>query len=695
MNIISEEINKMNDTKQKLSKLLNEDFNLKEETMKISLLNVDSSYRNSEPKNIIDSNTNILPNDPIQTFQGSSIIKINYPNHSLEEGDNIVINNVSSIKKTLSNSFFLYNKLNFLMIRVDHKIPQNYKDFIEELTININLLSKLDSNLDESSRFYGNIPINMLLGIKKILTLTDLLEIYSNANINLLNTLYQSVYDRFNDINSPVDIYNNFIFIELDFTYASNSSELYQIEHLYEIYFLQLNGIDVNKINSDYPIDHERQQGFLEITETDENNIWVSVNATAYSNGTSGGSNISIFKILNTISGYPNAGEFTINLRKNFTNVVRIEMISSEFPFTEFIVKEGINNKLYWQQLDDGDHIYSIAIPSGNYSANNLIETISNQMNNVERISSTPQNRILNKFEISLNTFTSKLDFTAFSETLLPNSIVSKKVILSNQEYYQLDILHPNNFVEVGDFITISNSESIGEIPKSAINTTHKVYQTNEIDSTYSIILIPFNKTSSSGDRGGSSIKVKTVARVRFLFDKKDTLGEILGFKNAGSLNSITPFNSVISNFDNYIYNNLLNSVGNIDNRTNLVQLNGKNNYWLLYLNNFESVILNNGLESSFAKILLTGQQGDVIYNSFVNNPVEFDKPIPTISDINVKVTDSKGNIVDFENTNFSFTIRIYELVTKPKGTGKLANNTSFIKELVQQIRKNEIYMDV
>ena len=55
-----------------------------------------------------------------------------------------------------------------------------------------------------------------------------------------------------------------------------------------------------------------------------------------------GHDSIAIFKILNTISGYPNAGEFTINLRKNFTNVVRIEMISSEFPFTEFIIKKGI-----------------------------------------------------------------------------------------------------------------------------------------------------------------------------------------------------------------------------------------------------------------------------------------------------------------------------------------------------------------
>lgn len=695
MNIITENIDEMNNIKKKLGLLLNEDFNLKEEEAKISLLNIDSSYRNNKPKNILETNNIILPKDPITTKKGSSLLKINYPNHQLNEGDKVVINNVSSINQTLSNSFYLFNKLNYLIIKIDHGIPSDYTQYTEKLEAEINLISNLNSSTNISSRFYGNIPINMLLGIKTIKTLTDIKTKFTNDNINVLSSLYDNIKKVYTNITTEDEIYKNFIFLELEFTFTSQTVSLFKIDHVYNINFLQINGIHTNKINSDYPINHDRQQGFQEIVSIDDDNIYVSINSIAFSDTSEGGSKVSIFKILNTISGYPNAGEFTLNLRKNFTNVVRIELVSSEFPFTEFIIKEGINNKLYWQHLDDGDHVYSISIPSGNYSANNLIETISTEINNVDRITSTPQNRILNKFEISLNTFTSKLDFTAFSETLLPNSIISKKVFLENQEYYQLDIEHPNNFVKVDDFITISNSEAIGEIPKGSINTTHKIYKTNEADQIYSIILIPFNKTTSSGDRGGSSIKVKTVAKVRFLFNKNDTLGEVLGFKNVGASSSITSFSSVVSNFDNYIYNNQLDSVGNIDNRTNLVQLNGKNNYWLLYLNNFESVILNNGLNSSFAKILLTGQQGDVLYNSFVNNPVEFEKPIPTISDINVKVTDSKGNIVDFENTNFSFTIRIFELITKPKGTRIIPNNTSFIKELAQQMKKNEIYKEV
>jgi len=189
-----------------------------------------------------------------------------------------------------------------------------------------------------------------------------------------------------------------------------------------------------------------------------------------------------------------------------------------------------------------------------------------------------------------------------------------------------------------------------------------------------------------SAQKGGSSLKIKTSAKVRFLFDRQNTLGEVLGFSNPGDAYSITPFSSIISNNDSYIYPNDLDTVGNKSSISNILQFTGKNNYWLLYLNNLESVILNNGLESCFAKILLAGTQGDIIYNSFVNSPIEFDTPIPTISELNIKITDSKGNIINFENTNFSFTIRIYELISKPKGTGKFSKDTSFHKEMIEKI---------
>jgi len=493
-------------------------------------------------------------------------------------------------------------------------------------------------------------------------------------------------------------IYDNYLFVKLDFifTITNNPELLYRIKDVYNIKFTNLNGIPLNFINSDYPIDYNKKQGKVEITNTESDYIYINVKSKAFHAGNSGGSSISVFKILRTISGFPNAGEFSINLRNNFTNVVRIELVSSEFTFTDFIVKENINNKLYWQHLDDGDYVYSISIPSGNYSSNNLIDTISKKLNDVERVNSSPESRIYNKFELELNTFTHELKVKAFSETILPNSITESTISIDNKQYFKLDIKHPNNFVEEGDMITISNSEAIGQIPKSSINSTHQVYKINKVDQTYSIILAPFNTiTSTSVQKGGTSLKIKTVANFRFLFDRNDTLGDILGFKNSGDKYSITPFNSIISNRNDYIYPNNLDSVGNKSSLNNILQFSGTNNYWLLYLNNFESVILNNGLESCFAKILLSGSQGDTIYNSFVNSPLEFDVPIPTISELNVKVTDPKGNIIDFENTNFSFTVRIYELLSKPKGTGKYANETSYHNELIEKLRKQDIGLNV
>ena len=468
----------------------------------------------------------------------------------------ITLNNVTGINKTLSNAFYLINNFNYLLIKMDnHNLPINYTSYVDNIEIDIQLVSTINSTSNTTTRFYNNIPINMLLGLKKVLLLDDI-----ESNIFDISTIVEdNILNYFSDINTVEDIRNNFIFIELDFLFSKEETELsnvYKINHIYNIRLMQLNGLYLTKINADYPLNQDRHQGYHQVINTTENMIEVNVNGIAYSDGSSGGSNVSIFKIQRTTQGYPNAGEFVLNLRKNFTNVVRIEMVSSEFPFTEFIIEEGKNNKLYWQHLDDGDKVYSISIPSGNYSASNLIQTISTEMNNVQRINYTPENRVLNKFEIELNTFTSKIEFKAFTETLLPNSINQKTIFINNKEYYQLDIEHPNNFVEVGDVITISNSEAIGDVPKTSINSSHVVYKIEKTDETYSILLNPFNKTTGSEYKGGSSVKITTVAKVRFLFDRQDTLGDILGFKNSGGKNSITPFKSIISNFDEYIYPN-------------------------------------------------------------------------------------------------------------------------------------------
>ena len=80
---------------------------------------------------------------------------------------------------------------------------------------------------------------------------------------------------------------------------------------------------------------------------------------------------------------------------------------------------------------------------------------------------------------------------------------------------------------------------------------------------------------------------------------------------------------------------------------------------------------------------MITSVQGEVSFNSFVNNPVLFEVPIPSLNELSVKVTNKYGNLVNFLNNDFSFTLRIYEIISNPIET-KLVQ-TNYIEEVIKK----------
>ena len=84
---------------------------------KTTLLNIDSSTRDINPKNIFRTDTNNLPNDPLYFTKDSNIIKIFYPNHNLSINDNIAILNVTGLNINLINNSYLINNFNYLLIK--------------------------------------------------------------------------------------------------------------------------------------------------------------------------------------------------------------------------------------------------------------------------------------------------------------------------------------------------------------------------------------------------------------------------------------------------------------------------------------------------------------------------------------------------------------------------------------------------
>ena len=679
MEVDIDKVNEDNNKKMVKDKKLEdyEKFYRKEE-YKISLVNIDSTFRNKIPKNIYSTNVVYLPQDPLTFTENSSTITINYPGHNLLQSDNIIIQNVQASSYVLSGGLYLFQNNSYLFIKLKHNINLNYLNLSNKLKIDISAV-----NTTENTYFYGNIPLNAIIGTFEI-NLPSVIDSNTPISTTILNYF---------NVTSASQMDSNFLLISLPFNYFSKTDQMLEITDFYKITFTDLFGTPINGINADFPINYLRLHSSQSVSQViDSNTFTIESNYSTYAGGSGGGNTVQIMKIINTIEGYPDANNYTVKLKKNFNNVVRIELVSTEFTYIDYLIKSsGINknNSIYWKNLDDGNNIYSTTINEGNYNATNLISNLQTAMNSVPRITSTLENPVYNDFSISLNSYTQEIEFTAFKTEPIPNALKIDTLELNGTQYFILIIRQQSNLVHVGDIITISNSDDIGLISKSLINTSLTVYSINKENSSYTILFAPINQITTSQDlgttltdTGGGAVIVKTYADFSLLFNYGDTIGSVLGFKNVGSVNAITPFNTKISNFDLYLNDTQLNSVGNIDTSCQILNFSGNNNYYLLYINDFELVQNISSVPIAFAKILLSGQPGDVLYNTFINYPLEFDFPLQTLIELQIKIMYPDGTLPDFRNINHSFTLRITESVSTPRNTGINSKNTTFFQTM-------------
>ena len=650
---------------------------------KTKLLNIDSRFRNKIPKNTYSTTNLKLQNDPIYTTKNSNIIRINLPNHNFNINNRVLLQNVIGSYKTQNNCIYFLNNYNYALINFkNHNIKFDYLSYVNNYKIDIEIINDIGN-----ITLYNNIPINAIIGIQNV---------YLPSLVNKENLIPLEILSILN-VSSIENLDTDYLLIQLPYNSIINGTTYYVIPDVLRIKLLSIGGIPLQNINSDFPINYERFQGYLNIINTDTNNIYLETSIIAAQNDQSGGNNVQLMSVINTLAGYPDANTYSISLKKNFNNVIRIELISTEFPYIDFLVKKtsNKNNKLYWKHYDDGNYIYQVEINEGNYDSTSLVSNISQNINNVERIQSTKEKPVYNIFNISLNTFTQEIKFEAFKNNNLPNCITASLREINNIQYILLIFYHPGNLVEIDDTITVSGSAKIGTIIDAGyINTTHKIYEINTTAQTYTVLLSPLNELTNLTTidllgNGGPSIIIKTHAKVSFLFNYLDTIGTVLGFKNVGEKNAITPYKTLISNFDEYIQYTYLNQVGNIDNSIRLLNLTGNNYYILMYLNNFETILNNSNNPAAFAKILLSGNPGDILFNTFINYPLEFDFPIPYLNELDIYFTYPDGSLVDFRNIDHSFTLRIIEKIISPTNTGLNSKDTSVIETLKYEANRN------
>lgn len=620
---------------------------------KITRMNIDSRNRIKYPKNILSSNLIYLLSNPLSFNKDSKDIKIQCnKKHHLELDYKIILQNVTSkIFQIKGNLNILKNNYYIKITYVDHGITEDEFKYNKQQI----LLSGI-TGTSRNNSYIGNVPISILNKIHYIYLISDVdlagSKDYFFIKINILPNI------SYNDINSNI-----------------------------KIYFKNIAGIPINIINSNYPININQINGFLTVSKIEnEYTFYVEIDhPAAITLSNTGGNGIYFSKIENYIEGYPDPNHYKIILSKSLHNIRQIKLVSSEFPNTEKVIKNypesKKNNKIYWQNLDDGEHIYSLEITPGNYNPTSLITEIKEKFEKTKRINYTDTliindgiNAKLEKGEyhnvdIIINGYTDVVEFKSYNVVILEKAI-SKSENEYDDGHIRIIINHVNHGLFAGDSIVIENTISSNSIPSTVINTSH-IIDSIQDEHNYLIKLTIHNESKTTDNTGGGiAIYVLIPIKFRIFFNYSDTPGYLLGFRHVGESNAITSFEYTIANNIAYEEDFFQDSVGKdilFDELTREVQNNvlslSGDNYFIMSCDIFKDneSLSSNNIPNVFTKILLSDNPGTVLYNQHIQLAEYLNSPIINLNSMEFKFYSPSGELFDFNGIEHSFTLEFYE----------------------------------
>jgi hypothetical protein len=626
------------------NKLNNSEKNIRKRKTRI---NIDSRLRNIEPKHILDSTLYHLENSLFFTVNTNKVV-VYHPNHNFLVEDKIILEYSTSTNIKIKKGIQFQKNSKYAKI-----IQPNHMMLDTGTTYYINI-SNVEGNAS-SGTYLLNYPIN------------------------LINKNHKVYFKR-----SETDIFDpNAYYIDLEIP----AIEEYIYQYSFNLEFLHIRGIPLNEINSNYPITSDRIFGYhvieniinsnfyeFSVTSLSDSSNMVYQDSFYQSSPIGNGGKILIIKIINTIDGYPDNNNYIIDLQRNFYHVEQINLLDTVFPITEKVVTAGPigkqNNLFYWQNLSDGNIIYSIEIPSGNYSLSQLQTQLKTQIEQTIRptIDSTQlidtiytynTNRVIINIDQVKNTF----EIQFYQELILTNAIF-RSTLSYPDGFTRIILNYINHNLLVNDIIILSNVISTDKIPESYLNgqfTIESVIDAN----TVSIRLDRFNDNTSESTNGGTAICMLKNIKSRLLFNKENTIGKMLGFNKVGDIYSVTPYDYKLTNYNLYDVDIQKNSVGlatlpRVDTRI----LNLSPNNYILILTDLpfnDQINLFNTSTNILGKILLTGSVENYVYSQFIQIGSTFQEPIATLSSISFSFYGPDKQLYDFNNVEHSFTIEIVE----------------------------------
>lgn len=607
-------------------------------------INVDSADRKKVTKYNYDNSIS-LGSNPFDFNEGSDKLFISHDNHSFNVNDIINISGVSPLTKiirTFDNnnvaSFNIPLNCNFMKIFVSHSFPLTYSG--NDILVSIkNIIGD-----DGSNSSIGNIPVNLINGTFPIKLKLSQIELNPDCDL----TSYPSDY-----LSESVDHFFIILPRVLRTTYNL-------LVYNYAVSFSSIGGIPIKYIN-----------GNQKIVQTFDNGYSIKLNIPAAIDENGGGNIVKVNKLLSTEQGYPNNNNYSIDLSHAYDNIKLVRLVSIDFPNTQPLIIKGKNDKLYWQNIDDNDHIYSISIPSGNYTPEQLKLTMQLLISEVTRINTSSTYSAKHNFIIDINQSTNIVKFSSFKKFELEKIITNIEPAINATPTldsfpllttFLLTLNIPKHGVtKIGTTIMISGSTEVMGIAASFINSSFAVESIID-ENNIKVRLPKLNLTTTArvNNRGGNAINIFIPELIRLRFDNKDTLGYILGFRNPGDSSSITSFSDVHTNYEEY--------ENETETGNNSIQMAGEN-YVCMLIEQLNGIDNFGAVKQFFAKINLCDLPGTIIYNSNVNIPFEFNKIIDKLKKLDISFKNKDGSYFDFNGIDHSFVLEITSIIDKTKGT--------------------------
>jgi hypothetical protein len=591
----------------------------------------------------------------------------------------------------------------------------------------------------------GNIPVGSLNSQHRMyLTNYDIehdIEHDNEYNIginNIINTTTSNITDAPIENKFYVKLNNPYCKKRFEFSNPFMSGAL--MIKIYEdsvsdvtIKYKHAGGVPLNLINSDYPTGFNTINGYkyiqdiINVSDIGKHSyIIVELDRIGFINKNFGGDNVYISLINDIDQGYQNPNKYVIDLERMYNNIVMIRMISSCFPKSQNLIMDGLsggkkNNRFYWQNIDDGNIVYNIEIPSGNYTHTEFKNIFECSVNKIARICNDNHVYAINHIMLDIDSKSEKVTFTSYNKYVYNGTNVFVKYsklstinqmrtissmmdpedayyqyptgtyfklfphVYTSFDYIKITIYHPNNKLKVNDRILITNSLNFRNIHAKYLNGTHIVTRVS-LD-YYDILLsnINLDTTLNTANAGGEEIIIYTPNIFRIRFDYQYTFGKILGFRNVGEYTSITPYYSIITNNTPYEYENInINNTHHISNISidesiNCESINNAFVHEPLEFDGPQYILMtcsqipcSNSLgriKDYFYRINLCGRQNTYIYDSYVKSSIIFNDPLDHLSELNLNFYSPDGSYYDFNGRDHSFVLELTCYNEVPEGT--------------------------